>query len=172
MTAICCAAEVGVTFWPPFKGDRGDSALVVSVDAQVMSLVADSLDAVDVRVVHPAPGFESLRHLVLTEPPGRLALVDLVATGRRGAHLIRALRTLGWSSVLAVVPRHDEEAHAAVLDAGSCSVPSGRRCPRRCRFRTRCRERCRRSRSKAPPSPAARSWRTSTVHWSAAPPPR
>ncbi|USX55495.1 LuxR C-terminal-related transcriptional regulator [Lentzea sp. HUAS12] len=105
-------------FWPPFQGDRGGAALVVSADAHVTSLVADSLDAVDVRVVHPAPGFESLRRAVLDEPPGRLALVDLAATGRRGPHLIRALRTLGWSSVLAVVPRHHKEARAAVVDAG------------------------------------------------------
>ncbi|KOV83966.1 hypothetical protein ADL03_18935 [Nocardia sp. NRRL S-836] len=71
-----------------------------------------------------------MRRLVLTEPPGRLALVDLAATGRRGAQLIKALRKLGWGSVLAVVSQHDEEAHAAALDAGADGVlvrPDARR---------------------------------------------
>lgn len=118
MTAIWCAAEAEMAIRLPFPCERGNSAIVVGVAEHLVPLVADSLDAVHVRVIHHAADFELLSRLLLAEPPGELALIDLAATGRRGTHLIRVLRRTGWSSVLAVTPQRDEVARKAALDAG------------------------------------------------------
>ena len=114
------APEEGAAPW------KSSSVLVVDPDQMTRDSLRKALVGVGISKVREATSLEQVRELAANEPGGDLALVSL-ALGSGAGSAVVALRTAGWSRVVALAPTADIGPVIDAVGSGVHGVLIGRR---------------------------------------------